>query len=551
MAGEDANGFSAQIIDLLRGFESLRRETDATSGAVKDVTGQTSAAERMAARLAARYGEAANNLERLVRVARSFRAPTYNPSPVSQYPGAPPGVSTQPGIKMATNHPQPGPVSPAPPGVKAGGTPPGGGAPSPPSPPGKPSSKPPGMRLGPHARLQRINEHIEWAKANGGDETVIKDLEFQKRVAEHRLHRINNPGISPGQRIGSAIAKTGFSFGKNGSGIASVASVGMEALGMGGPVGMTVMAAIALAQAFKAAIEGAAKLTVEFGHLSDVAGAKGDEAARLSSLGGSLGMSPGQMGSVSRSILDRAGSDPLAMGYAARFGAAVTPGPYGTQDSATVTLAVMRGLRELKGEERTRAARALGAEELLPATHMSDEQFGKMGRDAEVQAMVMTPEAMERAANFQAAQSRLSTSWSNFTTTFFGSSMESLTEMFNNMADTFDKWAEWRTGKAPEVPKPPAGVGVGAKNLPGTSSLDSTPPSMYGGTGGHGEQTYEGLQTALHQNRFAVEANTQAIGLLKGIVGGGERAQNAIPSALRGDNLIRAIELGSLPMGTI
>ena len=537
MADGDKSGFSAQIIDLLRGFESLRRETDATTGAVKDVTQQTSTAERIAARLAARYGEAATNLERLVRLSRSLKNATYTPGAVSQYPGAPPGASTQSGVGATPPRATPGPVSPAPPG---GGMPP---APSPPSPPGNPPSKPPGMRMGPHMRLQRINEQLEHARANGADANQIADLEFQKRITERRLHRINNPGASAGQRIGSAIAHTGFSFGRNGSGVAAVASVGMEALGAGGPVGAVALGAIALAQAFKAAVEGAAALTVQFSHLTDVTGAQGDHAAKLSALGGSLGMSPGQIGGLSRSILERAGNDPLAMGYAAKFGAPVTPGPFGTQDSASVTLAVMRGLRELKGEERIRAARSLGAEELLPATHMSDAQFAKMGRDADVQGMVLTPEAMERAVNFQAAQARLSTSWANFTTTFFGSSMETLTDMFNNMADTFDDWAEWRSGKAPAVPKPPTVGGM----------ADAAPPSFDGGGGGgrNINVAYEGMQVALDRNRFAVEANTEAVGKLRGIVGGGERAQNAIPSALRGDNLTRALEMGALPMGTL
>lgn len=253
------------------------------------------------------------------------------------------------------------------------------------------------------------------------------------RKAQTRSQRIVNALMSTRLNIGHASPLVGR----------TAAALGLTSA-TAAPALLIAGAAAAAASALYHLAESSAAAGNAFGRFTDATGSSGSSAAQLQMLGTAGGI---DTASIAQSIQEHITSDPAGMAAGLRLGVHNLPGPYGNQDYGQQALTVVASLRKITNVvERLRLARAVGAEGLLPLTRLSDSQFAKSQGDSNVRSSIMSPEFLQKSADFQASFGRIGDAIQNLLAAAGQEEMQRLTNLFNHLADALNGLASWIQG---------------------------------------------------------------------------------------------------------
>lgn len=315
-----------------------------------------------------------------------------------------------------------------------------------------------------------------------------------------------------------------------------------------GPVGLMAAAAVTAAKAIFDMTKAAADAGRGFSDLQQATGSTGLGTARLRSLGSSIGLSSEATGSLSSSFSHSISSDPVAMSFASRAGVSALPRPYGNVDEGKSLMKMADYLRSIKdSSEQIRVARATGTEALLPATKLSDQQYGYAKTDAGLSSLIFDPSFQKKSADFSASLGRLSDAFVNLMSAAGESMMEPLTRVLNSLADALnllaliakkvEPYAEF-INKIVFAPGPGAAMG--------SAGYHATVGSYANAAAGISSQTE--MKRSMDANTGALGANTAALGK-QGSYGRGSRA-NPIQGGMSGMALRRGLEAGGYRLGS-
>lgn len=328
-----------------------------------------------------------------------------------------------------------------------------------------------------------------------------KDPNFSSRLMDLiGTTRIGNGGVAPlVNRIGALV----------GGGAA------------GGPAGMAITAAVAAAVGaltlFARATRDTAANIAAFRSGVIQSGGTGREVAGL----GSFGVRPADVAGIAAQLRERisfGSADPFALQAAQRLGVGgQLPREIGPQNEARMLYQVLDSLRKVKNaEEQLRLARILGLDSMLDELRVSDRVYEGRKRDALLRGRINTPQAQQDAADFNAQAGRL------------GGALEMQRDRLFAPAMRF--WAQVIGEYAELLADPLRYPG----NLPGRLKE---------------KEKQKSEPSSLDANTKAVMDNTYAIGRLGEVIGGGPRGQGAIPPALKGPALSRALADKALRSG--
>lgn len=272
---------------------------------------------------------------------------------------------------------------------------------------------------------------------------------------------------------------------------------------------------LGIAAAAVAGLAGAAKKAADtltaFGFTGRELGSSNAETALLRALGGAVGI--GDVRGLASRVRSGIGSG-LGAAQAARIGIGPQFDLNRGVNEGRILLKVIEDIRATRTEEEALAkARNYGAEELVRFRHISRQTFEALVRDAEEWQASFTPEAVDRAVQFNIQLDRVSRKWDQFVTSLgltFLPIVEKVLDLLN------------RSG----------GPGV---------VLDQS------------NQKADANTKATAANTKATEALIDELRVTNGIFGGGSRARSAIPRAfgpggghaLAGAMRAHAIRLGA------
>jgi len=285
-----------------------------------------------------------------------------------------------------------------------------------------------------------------------------------------------------------------------------------------GPYGLVIAAAVEAGKMFAEVIGKAATTIYEFAQAASNAintftrfsfsnGGSVAANSQLYAVGRAGGLSAQEISGIVQSIQSRITSDPIAMAAGMKLGVYNLPAAFGNQDLASQTLKVVQSLREIKDpNERLRLARTVGAEGLLPLTAVSDRQFALAQQDAATRSGIMTPDAMQKAADFQASMGRIADAVQNLEAAASPAILGRLTDFFNKLATIMNGIATWLSKNQDIINGVLNNLSRAANAA--TGGATGTAEMLFNAASGH----FQGLQQSLDKNTAATAANTAALG---------------------------------------
>lgn len=209
--------------------------------------------------------------------------------------------------------------------------------------------------------------------------------------------------------------------------------------------GLLATAEIAAAKALYDLAQQTAATTNAFERVAIQLGSGAATTAKLSAYATSIGLSPESLASIAQGIQGRISSGGVSTAAGMQLGVFNLPGIYGNQDYGQQALTIIQHLRNIQDPaQRLRLARAVGAEDLLPLTNLSQGQFRYAQQDAGITSSIMSSTNMvQDAADFQAAEGRISDSIKNLVAAAGQGEVERLTSAFNGIASLLNTAAEW------------------------------------------------------------------------------------------------------------
>lgn len=358
-----------------------------------------------------------------------------------------------------------------------------------------------------------------------------------------------SPSFSPAS---SRLTRIASSAGGGSSKVASVAGKIGSALLEGSeanPYTAAATAALAASTAIYKLADEASKASQKFETLKFATGSNGGTAARLATIGSSIGMSGEQIGGMSAALQERITTDPAAMATARRFGAYNIGRPYGNVDEGRNLLKVLEGIRKLSDpSDRIRTARTLGVEGASNYFNLSDQQAGKVQADAQTKSSIFTPQFGQDAADFQSSVARVADSIENVIGALGKPVMKDMADWFNSLADGLNGVANWLNEHQNIIKV--------LKDLSdaSTNALVGNGKGVYDSLSKANDDLNSSPTDALDANTRAHQANTDAInqlnGLIPGIYGKGARLNAALgDGSMGGEYLRRGLEAGGFRLG--
>jgi hypothetical protein len=322
-------------------------------------------------------------------------------------------------------------------------------------------------------------------------------------------------------------------------------------------LGPEVMAAIAVIEAIKTTAtalfdltKSAAAAAASFDKFRFSLGSGSGTAAALKGIGGSIGVSPEGMAGIANSVQNAISSSSMGAAFAAGMGIRNIPGPFGNQDYGKQLLRVIDGLRAIKDrEERVRVARTMGAEGLLPATELSEGQYGKVKKDATISSAIFDAGMQQKSVDFLSSLNRVSEAVQNLMGALGKGFITRFTQFFNNLADAINKvavWADKHRDLAEVLMKIAVpilaviDIIVRALNALADAfrAVRAAIQGDYGAAGKYAHQAMNDLtdpnraaNDALNSNTNALNNNTDSTNKLTGTFGRSDRQARAIPFA--------------------
>lgn len=425
-----------------------------------------------------------------------------------------------------------------PPGSSGGDSP---GTPRKPSDPKEPTGRRPS---GLNARLRQAQKEFEEAKKSG-DAERIEDAGFSLKRAQENLNKARNPmskdmhalysmrlnlpgGAAPllGKTLEAAVGPAAT------RGILAGLAPMVRTLG---PMGVAFMVAKDAVVGFYQAAQQSAELTNRLTASRASSGGSIADVARLGLMGGSS--------EAARAFQERITSDPMAMNAAGRVGVRNQKSAYGgnLNFSAQYLAAIENTAKIADESQRQRLALTLGIEqEVAKYSLLSEETRKRLKEQAAATAAISDPRAQAQAAEFEAAQKQMSQAWGNVTAAFGNLFSDDVTGVLNELADGANALAKWLHGLRGNNRRYKTPLGALTGGLMGDPGYDAP--------GASGQSS---RQTPLMANTLAMQANTEALARLNGTIGGGARTQEALPSALRGQQLHQAMMTGQLRLGAL
>lgn len=428
--------------------------------------------------------------------------------------------------------------------------------------------------LGTYEKLAKARELLNRAyQTNPGflSPDRFRDIELDFKRRQSQVDRLSQPDATRGSLTAKAFLSS--RYGKGG-GMMPLVGQSLDAIGgegtakgvgglitgiIDGPIGKFGGVILALGKAGVEVVkamyqlaDASSRITQRFSDLRGGIGGSTGDAARNTMMSRITGVN-GE--SAAKAFQERITSDPLAMGAAGGLGIHNRKAPYGNLAiGGNYNQAVESVSRISDPNQRRRTAMILGIEqEVNRYSLLSGRTRGNLANDAGTTGRVNGPGAERRAAEFTASQERFSQAKDNFTTAIGGAFAENFTPFINSMAtalnviaDVFNVLNE-KTKLLQPILFPLVGLAQATNNLQ-NQGIPTTPyeaiSKMFNGGGG-------GKDSALSANTIALNANNAHLERLNGIIGGGERAQSALPSAMRGANLSRAVTMEGLRLGSL
>jgi hypothetical protein len=347
---------------------------------------------------------------------------------------------------------------------------------------------------------------------------------------EKRLRATN-----PRSKLMTALMSTRFNVGN----ASPLVGRTLDALGVEAEAAAPPLIAVGAAAAAAKALYDLAHQSVEtanaFTRLSTSLGSSPGTTAQLSSIASASGLSPEQAGSVAQRIQDRISTDPIAAAAGMRLGVFNLPGIYGNQDYGQQALTVIQHLRQIKDpNEQLRLARAVGAEDLLPAVkYMSNQDVSNLQSDAGVTSRAFGPQMSEDAERFQVAEGRISQAIKNLAAVATDGTVERLTSAFNGIANILENVTDWLNNHKAIID---VITNAAIEMIPGAGPL----LNMGGMFDNHAK--------VVDDNTRATKENTQAM-LQPGTYGRMDRP-GALPGGFNGQSIAQGNDIRSMRLST-
>jgi len=357
--------------------------------------------------------------------------------------------------------------------------------------------------------------------------------------------------VATGAAAGAATSTTA------GAGVAAARAGAMGARAVGGmilkalmgPVGIMLLVVTTIVGALKLAskaadsfqrniFESARKIST-LGDAARLSGGTSQEIGRLTA----YGVSPSEIPGMAQGLREKLSSDPHAMMMAHRAG--ISPQLsrlHGSQNEAKTLLEAADGLAKISNaEERLRVARVLGIEPMLKIAELSQETRNRLKADGDALGKINGGDAVKTADEFNTALGRVSANWSTFTTSLGKPFIGMATGALNTLADALRGMSDWGSQAA------------GAVKQVGGAMADMFP--VLKGLYDLGKQLgiFKANQTAQNNTQQQLVNTMSQLNrtMQQGLHGGGERAQRAIGSNMKGYFFARALESGALRMGAL
>jgi hypothetical protein len=307
-----------------------------------------------------------------------------------------------------------------------------------------------GFPAGPRQRMAALYEAMHRAISAGNFDA----FDDAKEAYDKLRNRASGP--RPGQRLAGLIGTTRFGAGGvspllgraldiaggTGSMLKSLEPILAPVEAMLSKLGPYGLVLVGLTEATKTAAttvfdmaQSAAEAGNSFSRFAFATGSSTGNNARLMSLGSAIGLSPGDIAGISQRIQGAITGSPEGQAAGLQLGIWNLPGMFGQQDYGAQTLQVVRALRSMNPDARLRWARTADAEDLLPLTQLSDRQFNYIDQDASVRAKIMSPEMIQKSADFQAALGRFQNAIQNLMTAIGSNGLDLATRGLNLLAD--------------------------------------------------------------------------------------------------------------------
>lgn len=413
-----------------------------------------------------------------------------------------------------------------------------------PSNPSSSSPSTPKTALGLNARLRQAEKEQAEAQKSGNAER-IEDAEFKVRSAQESLDRARTPrGVAMTREMqalySSRINLPGGAAPLLGKTLdAAVGPAATKGILAGlAPLAARIIPMAAVFTIAKDAVEGFYQATKESAEITNritaaqaSAGGSTADIARLGLMGGSA--------SAARSFQERVTSDPQAMTAAGRVGVHNLRGPYGNLNYSEQYLKAIENTTNIADARlRQQLALTLGIEqEVARYALLSVETRKRLMVQAKATGAINDPRTQMQGAEFDAAQQQMTQSWENVKVAFGSLFSDDVTGFLNELADGANSLAKWLKGMRGNNRRYKTPLGALTGGLLGDPGYDA-PTS---GT----------KQTPLMANTVALHGNTEAMNRLTTNIGGGQYARDAVPSALRGQQLHEAMVSRSLSLGAL
>lgn len=260
---------------------------------------------------------------------------------------------------------------------------------------------------GPYQKLTKAQEAFN-AAARKGTTSQMADAAFHLERAQKALQRWQQRNEPADKKVPSSV----FSkmFGAVGLGrMSGFGRIAAPLLSAAGPIGIAGGAAVAAAAALYKLAEASSQALTTFQSLRIAGGGTQRETGQLRFLGGALGMSQNDMGSMVQSIQESISSSQFGMMFGGRLGIRNLPGPMGNQDWSRNALEAAKAIARIHDpQERLRTARAIGAPDLAKLGDLSPETLERIFRVGGLFGDMFSPERTRNAMEFNVALAELS-----------------------------------------------------------------------------------------------------------------------------------------------
>lgn len=392
---------------------------------------------------------------------------------------------------------------------------------------------------GPNARFAKTYDQYEWARKSGTGaqkedaginlRKAVQALETARRggmTAEMQAlysTRLNLPG-GAAPLIGKTLEASIGPAATRGvlAGLAPIAKAG------GVVAGTFLLVKEGLQMLYNAASQSAAATNRLTSAQATSGGTTGD-AARLSMVGGTA--------EAARSLQERITKDPEAMTGAAQVGIVNQRGVYGNLNWSRQYLTAIERVSAIGDESmRRQLALRLGIEqEVAQYSLLSEATKRSIKAQADLTGKINDPRAQAMGAEFAANQNLLAQALGNVKSAAGQLFEEDMIGLLTEVADWMSKAADWLHGLRGEK-----------------KQYDTFLGALTGGLlGDQGRPAQASKSAPVSANTMALNANTEAISRLNGIIGSSANARTALPDALRGPQLYEARRSQSLRIGAL